>query len=609
MTEVYLKDVLRQKKRLLIAYFGTRAGWAVGIIGTLAALGVMAWNHWPPVFYLLALVPMGYGVYIYMEAQQFYKPEFSEAAGNATWVTRRELKHAGMIKTWWGRGRRINPACHPYIGKFAAWSWWRFRTVWYNVYYPGKIHWTMCGPTGVGKDTGLICCNIRDLVRMSMVILDIKGEAAARCANWLRKLGYQVVILNVCNWLVNVRPDLVSQGYNCLADFTVEHPKCYEYCRMNSSAMIVRRNGESGHWDARAMALLTFCQLAVKWSEYLGRLLDENNQPCKRSATLDDVNKMLWAPYRYKHKPGKNKPITSLHQIIHDAMTLEDQPGQPPRETLRQAAAAFYSENLSDEEISGAINTAKGQLEPLLGETVKLDMRKHPLVWIDQRDAKGRKTGKRIQVPFKFEYLRDEPIKVFVIVPFEEMYELAIWTRLVITKAIKGIVRGDRKPKVNTWLVINEAHAIGDLGVLRDALATVRYAGLRIWTIWQDFDQILKNFGSFGAFLTNAGVINTYRVGERTTAEEFRWRLGITTAITEAVSSAPKHDNQQRNKTRQGSGVNLMNLEKLTALSERETIAFVPEYLPGKPIKLHTPLRLSGLDAFMESEEDEREAA
>jgi type IV secretory pathway TraG/TraD family ATPase VirD4 len=620
-----LDDVARQVKRRIWAHVGTKCGVCVGLCAIPLFLYFL-YKQAPPIFFLLPALLVYSGVKIFAKAQLGFKPEFSEAAGSASWAKRRDLKRAGLI------GRKINPTIHPYLGQFAMWSWLRWRTVFYDVHYPGAIHWTMCGPTGVGKDTGLICWNIRNLTRLSKVILDIKGEAAVRCARWCREHGQQVVILNLFNMHVTHRPDLVSQGYNCLEGFDVLHPRCYEFCKANSAAMIVRRDGESGHWDSRAEALLTFCQLAMKWAEFDGKLLDEQGNPCRRSANLADVQRMLWAPYRYGEKTkeqkdkdryskvkarrrsakvddddDKKKPM-SLHQMIHDAMLWEDKAGEPSRETLRFAAAAYYSENISNEEISGSIATAQGQLEPLLSDSVRNDLMKHPMVSITITDPKTRKK-QRVKVPFKFEYLRDEPIAVFVILPFEARKRLAIWTRLILTRAIDGITKGERRPKVHSWLVVNEAHSVGNLKVLEDAMSAVRYAGLHIWTIWQSFRQISKNFGDSSEFLSNSGVITSYRVGERETADEMHWRLGTTTEVTEAVSSSPRSDNDKRNKTRTGGGFSLMNREELTGLAPREVITFVSEYIhKNKPVRLRTPVRLDGLDPFMEDVEV-REAA
>lgn len=599
-TQVYISDYFRQRWRRAKAHAGMQLGWVIGLGGPAAIIWWLTVHHAPAGFFLAAAVPAVYGFVIFARAQLGLKPEFSEAAGNASWAQHRDLKRAGLI------GSKINRKIHPYVGQFVVWSWLQFRRVRYDVHYPGAIHWTMCGPTGCGKDTGLICWNIFALDGLSKVILDIKGEAAVRCAGPLRKKGQQVICLNLLNLHAATRPDLASQGYNALEGFTVEHPNCYEMCKANSAAMIVRRDGESGHWDARAAALLTYCQLAMKWAEYDGQL--KNAKGDRRSATLADVNQMLWAPYRYSGnkteepkdgeqpkppQPNKKK-IISLHEMIHETMQWEDKPDEPSRETLRFAANAFYSENPSDEEISGAIATAKGQLEPLISDTVRADMHKHPLVWITDK-----KTGKRVRAPFRFEYLRDEVIVVFIILPFDQRNELAIWTRLILSRAIQGLIKGETAPDVDTLMVINEAHSVGNLKILEESLSAVRYAGLHIWTIWQHFEQILKNFGHIGEFMANAGVLNSYRVGERVTAEEIRWRLGTTTAVTESVSSAPNSDAKQRNKTRQGAGVNLMNLEDLTGLGKRETICFMPEYI-DKPIKLRTPLRLKGLDPFME---------
>ena len=612
---VYFDDVRRRVWRRFKAYAGCTLGAAgVLVVPFVCLVLVFFTSYSPPLLTALSTFTILYGVKTFLRSQLLFKPEFTEVAGSAQWAKLKDLKRAGLV------GKHIDKRIHPYIGQFVG-SWLRLLLLMprarYNVHYPGAIHIITVGPSEVGKDTGLIAANVRDLVGMSKVVLDIKGEIAMRCAGPLRKQGQQVVIMNIMNLLVGKRPDLVSQGYNCLSGFTVADPHCYEICRDNSAAMIVRRNGEHGHWDARADALLTFCQLYMKWKEFEGRLHDAKGQP--RTATLADVFRMLMAPYRYKGVQKTNpdgtpvtKPdgtvddtqrdmrgIISLHDMIHDAMQFYDRdgkpldkPGQPSRDTLRFAANSFYSENPTDEEISGSISTAAGQLAPLIGDAVRADMAKHPKIWITDPT-----TGKRVQVDFEFRHLRDEPITVIVIVPFEHIHNLAIWTRLIITRAIKGIIKGDELPDVPSLLIVNEAYSVGDLAVLRDALAAVRYAGLKIWTIWQDLDQVLRNFGSFGSFLTNAGVFNTYRTNERTTAEEVRWRLGIKTEVTEAYSSAPKSDTQQRNKTRQGTGGNLMNLEALTRLRNRESIAFVTAC---KPVRLRTPVNLKGLDPFLE---------
>jgi type IV secretory pathway TraG/TraD family ATPase VirD4 len=414
----------------------------------------------------------------------------------------------------------------------------------------------------------------------------------------LRQKGQQVVILNLFNIQTGRRPDLASQGYNCLAGFDVTHPDCYEILKSNSASMVLQRGGDHPHFDARAQALLTFGQYLVKWLEYDVKLLDKNGKSCRRTGTLADVAEVLWSPYK-----SEDENITSLHHITSSVMKWEDKPGEPSRRTIKLAAASFFNDIPSNEEIGGVLATAQGQLEPLISEAFHADISKHPEI-----EVTDCRTGKRIKVPFNFEYLRgneikgrkiDKPIAVFVIIPWRERSTHAIWTRLIIGRAIRELIKEDAKPRYRTLMIVNEAASLGKLDILNDALSAVRFAGLMICSIWQDMEQIRRNFGSLGNFLTNAGVIQSYRVNDKTTADEISWRLGIETAITTSRTVNAKASVGSGNQTRAAHGFNLMDPWKLVGLKKRETICFVPE-CTAMPLRLHTPPRLRGLDPFLE---------
>lgn len=298
---------------------------------------------------------------------------------------------------------------------------------------PGAEPIVVIGRNRSGKDAGIGNVNGLQLEGKSWFVLDPRGEAAAICAPYRRKLG-PVYILNPFGVLTDIPGygDLQSAGLNPLAALDHNSPRFFDDVAGVTEALI-KVEGKDPHWSMSARGLV--CGLTM-W-EVIDAAI--NGRP----PSLVNVRAMLSEPDERDAKGNLKKGLAVT------AARLAQQGGSQIASLLGRFAA-------DNDEVQGVRATADGQTQWLLSQPMRDDMAKAS---IDLRQ------------------LGDRPVSVFVILP-AEMYEThSVWLRLLVSSALRALYRPS-KTVCTFWL--NEFASLGRLAPIENALGLVAGYGIQL---------------------------------------------------------------------------------------------------------------------------------
>ena len=140
---------------------------------------------------------------------------------------------------------------------------------------------------------------------------------------------------------------------------------------------------------------------------------------------------------------------------------------------------------------------------------------------------------------FRFEDLKDRVCTVFLVLPPERLGTHSRWLRLLVAQAIGAIARSTARPDKPVLLLLDEFAALGRLEPLAQAFGLMAGYGLQLWPILQDLHQLRSVYGErAGTFLSNAGLIQIFNVGDVETAGWVSRSIGSTTVAYQTAGSS-----------------------------------------------------------------------
>ena len=289
--------------------------------------------------------------------------------------------------------------------------------------------------------------------------------------------------------------------------------------------------------------------MQAKWFEHEGKV---------PHATIGHVNEMLTAPLT-----SSNKNAKTLRGIMEEISGHKDK-------QMAQLATSFTADDGDDKEIKNVIATALGQMKFLNDRTLVDDLNKHPTI-----DGN----------PFDFEMLKHRIITVYVILPDDMLTTYAVWLRLVISSAMNAMKRSVPGP-VRPILLLNEIGNLGYMESLETGMGMAAKKGVTIWMLLQSLAQLSRIYGEHGreAFISGAGVLNSFKADDWETAEYISKRLGRRTEVLSSYSLRTG-ETDNASKTESASGFPLMHPDQIMALPPREMLSWI-EPAPY-PVKLN----------------------
>lgn len=385
-----------------------------------------------------------------------------------------------------------------------------------KVRYGGERHILVLGPNGTGKGTRLLVPNLLQCEDRSIFVIDPKGELAATTAPFRRRLG-KVVILNPFGVLTDQAGygDLCSDGFNPLASLDPDDPSFNADAALLADAL-VKVEGQDPHWDtsARALiaALIMYAVIRARRNGTTATMTDVRAMLCEAVSEPDPANGFL----------GTGLPAYALEMMA---------PSMPAG--LRNKAAQFAEWN---KEVGSIASTAKRHTEPFDDDQIAVDM---------ERDG------------FDFRVMKQQPVTVYAILPPEMMERHSKWLRLVLSAAMRAVLRVRKPGEPRVLFMLDEFAALGHLQIIETVWALVRAYGIQIMPVLQDLNQLRGLYKErWETFIGMAGAFTSFTPNDLTTAKWLSERAGDTTRVVAGYHSGSGESTGGQNSASVNEGIN-----------------------------------------------------
>ena len=369
------------------------------------------------------------------------------------------------------------------------------------VGYDGERHGLLFGPNGSGKSMTVLAPLLLNAdASRSFIVIDPKGELAAITAPWRRKCG-DVFIINPFGTLTDLPgyDDLASCGFNPLGGLDPAAASFNADASLLAEALVTMEGTQPFFPRSARNLVATLIMLEAieareaKRAPSLGRVRDLLTQPAGLPATLARI-----AASGHRGMANKAGPLMQEAKSIKDVIS----------------EAAVQTEFLDDPEMVADIS----------------------MPGPDFARMKGKATT------------------VYLILPADMMERHTKWFRLVLSAALRALMRPRLKGELPVTFVLEEYFLIasGGLKIIESCMAYVRGFGIQLLPVLQDLNQLQDLYPKrWQTFLSNAGVVaHVGPPGDLTTSEWISKRAGDTTDFTQNISD---NSSQSFNPDQEGS--------------------------------------------------------
>jgi type IV secretion system protein VirD4 len=376
-----------------------------------------------------------------------------------------------------------------------------------KVRYGGPLHAVLFGPNGVGKGMRCLVPNLLSIADKSIVVIDPKGQLAAMTAKYRHQAGNDVAVIDPCGVLDDIAQNdpqtyryLIEQGlvksvgFNPLGALDPASPTFYDDAAIIVEAMI-KLQGNDPHWPESAQGLAAGL---VMWDKV--RNGDRANlENVRAMLTEADAWETYWDSDAQKYREGKVRGLSVTAACMVAEGGFE----------IASLGARFLSETPTDE-MESVRSTADTQTRWLLSRPMRADLAKSGV------DFRRLKSGPR-------------PLTVYVILPSKMLESHSIWLRLVVSEALRASLTPGGWPVL---MMLDEFAALGHMQIIERLYPVTRDYKIQMWLILQDLPQLQSLYKDrWETMLGMAGVIQSFRTGDLTTAEWLSKRTGNTTVV------------------------------------------------------------------------------
>jgi type IV secretion system protein VirD4 len=435
----------------------------------------------------------------------------TESHGRARIATRRELSKAGLMFSRQGI----------YLGSYLE-EGAKERE---RVTYPGRVNLITIGPAGSGKGTGLIIPNLSTLWR-SIFIIDPKGEAAAVTARKRATFG-PVIVINPFGVLVGDHPHLKSAGFNPLAELEIGDDFTDD-CASIANALVREQGGNEGvFFTGSARDLLTSLIMYEKITN-------------TDKANLANVRKLLTEPWGNDPESGPTGLALTTQRMA-----------ESDYEPLRSKSGRF---KIGTKTTLDIISTAANETQFLDSPAMQRDLQGTSIDWASMKHS---------------------ITTVYLILPADRLETHGNYLRLVVTSALRTLLRSPPSPKLPPVLfMLDEFAQLGYLPVIENAMAIARGFGVALWPFLQDLNQLNALYKDrWQTFIGNAEVLTAFAPRDVFTAQYLSSRCGSKTIIVESENE--RIGTASSGLGRGPQGVPLLRPEDLMAMPARQMLCFV----------------------------------
>jgi type IV secretion system protein VirD4 len=369
----------------------------------------------------------------------------------------------------------------------------------HDMTFPDAGHLLTVAGTRGGKGTNLILPNLLGVGSFegSWVVIDPKGENAAVSANFQRKQGKQVIVLNPWNMLSDSIGKVSS--YNPLD--LLSDPK---------SINLVD--------DAQVIAEML---VPIDASE--------------RDKFFSDAARSIVAGllvYIAVEKPEEERNLNTLYKMLR--LSTADWENM----LVEMAGCKNDSDN-------GAIiaNTANE-----IRQLAKAGEKTFGIIMACMMQAtdfiKSPVLQESLKSGFKLSDLSNGNVALYIIIPPDKLQSHSRWLRLIVTTSMRAVVRN---PDKRVCFILDEFSALGYLSEVEVALSTYAGYGITVWPILQSLIQLQAHYKTWETFIGNTAVRHYFNVSDNFTAEYVSTALGTKTNMLVERSILGKQGKSESN--------------------------------------------------------------
>jgi type IV secretion system protein VirD4 len=375
------------------------------------------------------------------------------------------------------------------------------------AYEPGKIvlggaqdrmiglsdnrHLMTVAGSRAGKGTSVIVPNLL-VYPGSVLVLDPKGENAALTAE--RRgvgrgipaggLGHDVYVIDPFR-TANV-PDEYRAGFNPMAGLDPDGPTYIDDCDGIADALVIERDGDKdSHWTSAARLVL---RGLIAW---VGARAGPHD--------LIEMRRLLYLP-------SDGEGTGAFETLLVDMSVSEIAYGVP-------AEMANMLIGMGGEERGSVLSTVRDNIgflsSPPMAKVLSGDAR--------AVDLKTWKFGK---------------CSVYLCLPAGRLHRHNRFFRLFLNRLFAAVEENPEPPEIPALMLLDEMHVLGRMAVLETAAGLFAGYGVRIWSIWQDLNQLKDIYKSrWETFMGNAGILQFFGMNDLTTLEYVSKRLGTSSVM------------------------------------------------------------------------------
>lgn len=353
--------------------------------------------------------------------------------------------------------------------------------------FPKACNGILCAAAGAGKGAEFIVPNLLGAGNYdgSWVVIDPKGQNAYLSADYQRREGREVIILNP--W--QIYPQILGgDTLNPLDLLQPDSPDFYDDCKMLAFMMIPATNSRDQHWERRARALLVL---------FMGFMIKHNY-----GKTLADLQNVI-AGQAIPQSPHYDA-LNSIDEILDFASASDD-------EELARMAKQFIATRGSFQE--GASKEFSGILSTLYDNMSDLGSRRI-------RDSTN-------GTSFALKDLSQGRYAIYLVIPSERLESGSRWLRLVITTLMRAIIRGSeaRGAAAPFTFLLDEFASLGYMKEIETAIQQYRGYNIFCWPILQDLSQLKNLYPQTWEVFINCALVQLYFGINNPNTAEFVSRL------------------------------------------------------------------------------------
>jgi type IV secretion system protein VirD4 len=364
-----------------------------------------------------------------------------------------------------------------------------------------EVNLLTCAGPGSGKGTSSVMSNLLQFPG-STVVVDPKGELATMTAAYRRDvLGHKVIVLDPTR-TADV-PEELRGTYNPFDELDIDDPNLISAAQTLAEGIIVPN--------------------------------PKSKEPFFDHSALDFVQSCIL--YMVKHYPDSAKNFMKLREtvamgdkLLYEAF-LEAQRQEVPdyEESPGECFEMFKKAMFSTPDFNGVIQETAANLASTGGDTlgsvlatarINMSFLKAPEL------ASVLASTHDPDRTFRLNELRrqDRPLTVYLCLPVDMMPMQGRWFRMIILRMIQYIQRTgasfDKERHHPILMMIDEFFQLGPIPSLVNTLTYARGAGLRMWLIVQDLNQVKHNYpDSWETILGACGIKQFFGVNDLFTAK------------------------------------------------------------------------------------------